>query len=32
MSAQSALLKEIAGPAGQDLNAQALRADARRES
>ncbi|TIT31690.1 MAG: ABC transporter permease [Mesorhizobium sp.] len=32
MSAQSALLQEIAGPAGQDLNAQALRADARRES
>ncbi|MBZ9710610.1 ABC transporter permease [Mesorhizobium sp. ESP7-2] len=32
MSAQSALLDEIAGPAGQDLNAQALRADARRES
>ncbi|RVD50078.1 MAG: ABC transporter permease [Mesorhizobium sp.] len=32
MSAQSALLKEIAGPAGQNLNAQALRADARRES
>ncbi|AZO57206.1 MULTISPECIES: ABC transporter permease [unclassified Mesorhizobium] len=32
MSAQSALLKEIAGPARQDLNAQALRADARRES
>ncbi|MEI9429288.1 ABC transporter permease [Mesorhizobium sp. Cs1299R1N3] len=32
MSAQSALLKEIAGPAGQDLNAQELRADARRES
>ncbi|UCI20022.1 ABC transporter permease [Mesorhizobium sp. B2-1-8] len=32
MSAQSALLNETAGPAGQDLNAQALRADARRES
>ncbi|MEI9417697.1 ABC transporter permease [Mesorhizobium sp. Cs1321R2N1] len=32
MSALSALLKEIAGPAGQDLNAQELRADARRES
>ncbi|TPJ35941.1 ABC transporter permease [Mesorhizobium sp. B2-5-4] len=32
MSAQSALLKEIAGPARQDLNAQELRADARRES
>ncbi|MEI9422405.1 ABC transporter permease [Mesorhizobium sp. Cs1299R1N1] len=32
MSAQSALLKEIAGPAGQDLNTQELRADARWES
>ncbi|TPI24544.1 ABC transporter permease [Mesorhizobium sp. B3-2-1] len=32
MSAQSALLNEIAGPSGQDLNARALRADARRES
>ncbi|QND57851.1 ABC transporter permease [Mesorhizobium huakuii] len=32
MSAQSALLNETAGRAGQDLNTQALRADARRES
>ncbi|MBZ9738130.1 MULTISPECIES: ABC transporter permease [unclassified Mesorhizobium] len=31
MSAQSALLKESPGPAGQDFNAKALRADARRE-
>ncbi|MBZ9795486.1 ABC transporter permease [Mesorhizobium sp. ES1-4] len=31
MSVQSALLNEAAGPAGQHLNAQVLRADARRE-
>ncbi|TPM29177.1 ABC transporter permease [Mesorhizobium sp. B2-3-5] len=32
MSAQSALLEETAGGVGEHLNAQALRADARRES
>ncbi|MER8377160.1 ABC transporter permease [Mesorhizobium sp. M1406] len=32
MSAQSALMEETGGHAGRDLNAQALRTDARRES
>ncbi|RVB07863.1 ABC transporter permease, partial [Mesorhizobium sp. M7A.F.Ca.CA.004.05.1.1] len=32
MSAQTALMQETGSPAGRELNTQALRADARRES